>query len=91
MKDFNVLIDSKRFFNVPKKKKRETQEKIIEKGKNKDYTTGNLLNYDYFSKHCKLVGINLSKQIELEKPVLQHQINLLLNLKQKQSNNVFHD
>ena len=81
MKDFNVLIDSKRFFNVPKKKKRETYEKIIEKGKNKDYTTGNLLTYDYFSKHCKLVGINLSKQIELEKPVLQHQINLLLNLK----------
>ena len=81
MKDFNVLIDSKRFFNVPKKKKRETYEKIIEKGKNKDYTTSNLLNYDYFSKHCKLVGINLSKQIELEKPVLQHQINLLLNLK----------
>ena len=83
MKDFNVLIDGKRFFNVPKKKKRETYEKIIEKGKNKDYTTGNLLNYDYFSKHCKLVGINLSKQIELENPVLQHQINLLLNLKSK--------
>ena len=28
--------------------------------------TGNLLDYEYFSKHCKLVVIDLSKQIELK-------------------------
>ena len=36
--------------------------------KNKDYTTGNLLNYEYFKDHCKLIAIDLSKQIELENP-----------------------
>ena len=34
--------------------------------KNNDYTTGNLLDYEYFSKHYKLIAIDLSKQIELE-------------------------
>ena len=30
-----------------------------------DYTTGNLLDYQYFSKHYKLIAIDLRKQIEL--------------------------
>ena len=34
--------------------------------KNNDYTTGNLLGHEYFSKHYKLITIELSKQIELE-------------------------
>ena len=37
-------------------------------GRNNDHTTGNLSNYEYFSKHYKLIGIDLSKQIELENP-----------------------
>ena len=32
-------------------KKKETYENIIEMSKNNDYTTGNLLGYDYFSNH----------------------------------------
>ena len=43
IKDFNVLIDSKSFFDVPVKNKKETYEKIIEISKNSDYGTGNLL------------------------------------------------
>ena len=35
---------------------------------NNDYTTGNLLDYKYFSKHYKLIAKDLSKQIELENP-----------------------
>ena len=46
-----------------------------------DYTTGNLLDYEYFSKHYKLIAIDLSKQIELENPDLRQQINLLVSLK----------
>ena len=38
--------------------------------KNNDYTTGNLLDYEYFSNHYKLIAIYLSKQIELENPEL---------------------
>ena len=34
-------------------------------GKGQDYTTGSLLDYDYFKKHYKLVAVDLSKQKEL--------------------------
>ena len=34
--------------------------------KNNGYTTGNLLDYEYFKDHYKLITIDLSKQIELE-------------------------
>ena len=64
IKDFNVLIDGKSFFDVPVKNKEEAYEKIMSISKNNDYTTGNLLDYEYFSKHYKLIEIDLSKQIE---------------------------
>ena len=34
-------------------------------GKGEDYTTGSLLDFDYFKKHYKLVAVDLSKQKEL--------------------------
>ena len=34
--------------------------------KNNDDTTGNVLDYEYFSKDYKLFAIDLSEQIELE-------------------------
>ena len=75
VKDFNVLIDGKPFFEIPVKNKEETYEEIIEMSKNNDYTTGNLLDYEYFSKHYKL-----SKQIEnLD---LKQQINFTGRLEQ---------
>ena len=45
--------------------------------KNNDYTTGNLLDYEYFSNHYKLIAIDLSKQIELENTDLKQQINFI--------------
>ena len=74
VKDFNVLIDGKQFFEIPVKNKEESYEAINEMSKNNDYTTGNLLDYEYFSKHCKLIAINLGKQIELENPDLKQQM-----------------
>ena len=56
---------------MPEKNKEKAYEKIISIGKNTGYTTGNLLEYEYFSKHDKLIAINLSKQIELENPDLR--------------------
>ena len=48
-----------------------------------DYTTGNLLDYEYFSKqHYKLIAIDLSKQIELENPDLKQQINFIGRLEE---------
>ena len=49
-------------------------------GKNNDCTTDNLLDYEYFSKHYKLIAIDLSKQIELENPDLEQQINSIRRL-----------
>ena len=66
VKDFNVLIDGKPFFDIPVKNKEEAYKAILEMSRNNDYTTCNLLDYQYFSKHYKLIAINLSKQIELE-------------------------
>ena len=62
IKYFNVLIDGKSFFDVPIKKE-ETYEMITEMNKNSDYTTSTLLDYDYFSKHYKLIAIDLNKKI----------------------------
>ena len=77
IKDFNVLIDGKGFFDMPIKDDEETYEEMIEIGRNNDYTTGSLLGYEYFSKHYKLIAIDLSKQIELENPDLKQQINFI--------------
>ena len=35
-------------------------------GKGEDYTTGSLLEFNYFDKHHKLVAVDLSKQKELD-------------------------
>ena len=64
IKDFNVLIDGIPFFEIPVKNKEEAHEAIIEMTKNNDYTIGNLLDYEYFKDHNKLIAIDLSKQIE---------------------------
>ena len=53
IKHFNVMIDGKPFFEIPVKNKEEAYKAIIEISKSNDYTTGNLLDYEYFSKHYK--------------------------------------
>ena len=35
-------------------------------GKGEDYTTGSLLDFNYFKKHYKLVAVDLSKQKDLD-------------------------
>ena len=62
VKDFNVIIDKLAFFDLPTKTEEEAYEKIIDVSRNNKYTTGNLLDYDYFKKHCKLIARDLSKQ-----------------------------
>ena len=76
-KDFNVLIHAKNFFDIPVKSKENAYKKIMSIGKNSDCATGNLLDFEYFSKHYKLIAINLSKQMELGNPDLRQQINFI--------------
>ena len=65
---YNVIIDGRNFYDNPIEsdieKYRELKKVMI--GKGEDYTTGSLLDYDYFKKHYKLVAVNLSKQKELD-------------------------
>ena len=68
VKNFNVLMDGKPFFEIPVKNKGETYEATIEMSKNNDYTTDNLLDYECFKDYYQLIAIDLSKQIELENP-----------------------
>ena len=89
MKDFNVLVDGKRFFDMSIKNVEETYKEIIEMRRNNNYTTGNLLDYEYFSKHYKLIAIDLSKQIELENPDLKQQINFIGKLERNEGATMF--
>ena len=90
MKYFNVLIDAKRFFfDMPIKNEEETYKEILEMGRNNDYTTGNLLDYEFFSKHYKLIAMGLSKQIELENPDLKQQINFIGKLERNEGATMF--
>ena len=57
--------------------------------KNNDYTTGNLLDYEYFKDHYKLIAIDLSKQIELENIDLKPQINFTGSLQENNATMFF--
>ena len=66
VKEYNVIIDKLAFFGLPIKTEEEAYEKIIDISRNNEYTTGNLLDYDYFKKYYKLIAIDLSKQQVLQ-------------------------
>ena len=75
VKDYNVIIDK---FDLPIKTEEEAYEKIIDISRNNEFTTGNLLDYDYFKKYYKLIAIDLSKQQVLqENEDLIQQINFI--------------
>ena len=77
-----MLIDGKPFFEIPVKNKEKAYEQIIEMSKNNDYTTGNLLDYEYFQDHYQSIAIDLSKQIELETFDLKQQIRFIGRLEE---------
>ena len=74
IKDFNVLIDGKIFFDLPVKNEEETYKKMIDISNNNDYTTANLLDSAYFKENYKWIAIDLSKQTKLKEP---QQINFI--------------
>ena len=74
IKDFNVLIDGKSFFDLPVRNEEEAYEKIIDMCNNSDYTSGNLLDFAYYKKNYKLIAIDLSKQTKIKDP---QQINFI--------------
>ena len=63
IKDFNVLIDGKGFFDMPVKNEEEAYEKIIEMSNSTDYTTANLLDFAYFKENYKLIATGLRNRL----------------------------
>ena len=61
IKDFNVVIDGKSFFELPVKNEEEAYKKIMDMSNNNDCTTGNILDFAYFKKNYKLIAIDLRK------------------------------
>ena len=83
IKDYNVMIDGKNFFDQPVKNKRVTYENIGNNatGKGDDYTTDCLLDYIYFKNVYKMIVVDLSKQKALDAdPKAIQQINFTNNL-----------
>ena len=75
----------KNFFDQPVKSDMDAYEIIckIKAGQGDDYTTGCLLEYNYFKKYYKMIAISLSKQQALDDdPKAIQQINFTGNLKQ---------
>ena len=62
--NYNVLIDGKNFYNQTINDVIKQYEKIrkIATGQGGDYTTGCLLDYQYFKDHYDLIAIDLSNK-----------------------------
>ena len=73
IKDYNVIIDGRNFFDQPIKNDLKTYDNIkkIVTGQGDDYTTGWLLDYSYFKKYYKLIAIDLSKQQDADLKAIQ--------------------
>ena len=68
IKDYNVMIDGKKFFDQPVKYDLETYENIwkIDTGPRDDYTTGCLLDSNYFKNYYEMIAMDLRKQQSLD-------------------------
>ena len=71
------------------KNKEEISEQKIQMGRNSYYTIDYLLDYEYFSKHYRLITIDLSKKIELETPDSEQQINFIGRLERNEEVTMF--
>ena len=83
IKDYNVIIDGKNFFDHPVKNNKVTYENIrkIATDQGDDYTAGCLLDYTYFKRYYKMIAIDLRKQQALDVyPKAIQQINFTANL-----------
>ena len=65
-KDYNLLIDRKSFFNIRLTNKEKTLRRdIVEMNRSKDYSTSNILYYEYFSKHYRIISIRFEQATDI--------------------------
>ena len=92
IKDYNVMIDGRNFFDQPIKNDLKTYDNIrkIATGQGDDCTIGCSLDYPYFKKYYKLIAIDLSKQQKLDAdPKAIQQINFTGNLDRAEGSTMF--
>ena len=92
IKDYNVMIDGKNFFDQPINSMIKTYANIRKTatGQRDDYTTSCLLDYSYFKDHYKMIAIDLSKQQALDAdPRAIQQINFTANLDREGNTTLF--
>ena len=63
MKNYSVVINRRNFFDQTARNNLITYDNIqkITTGQGDDYTTGCLLDYNYFNNYYKMISIDLSK------------------------------
>ena len=66
--NYNLLIDERNFYDQPVSDQIKKYDEVrkIATGKGDGYTTGCLLDYQYFKDHYQLIAVDLSKQKELD-------------------------
>ena len=92
IKDYNVMIDGKKFFDQPVKNNKATYENTrkVATGQGDDYTTGCLLDYIYFKNYYKMIAVDLSKQQALDvDPKAIQQINFTANLDRAENTRIY--
>ena len=92
IKDYNVMINGRNFFDQPINSTSKTYENIrkIATGKGDDYRTSCLLDYPYFKENYKMIAIDLSRQNELDAdPGAIQQINFTANVDRAGNTTIF--
>ena len=79
IKDFNILIDNKPNFEQPIKNKQRFMKNWSKMSRNDEFITGSLLDYLNLQIYCKLIDVDLSRQMSTSIP---QQINLIGKLKE---------
>ena len=66
--NYNIIINGKNFYDqaIDSNIKRYEEIRKLTIGHGEDYTRGCLLDYDYIKNHCRLIEIDLSRQMEID-------------------------
>ena len=86
------MIDGENFFDKPIKNDKITCENIrkIATVQGDDYTTGCLLDYNYFENYYKMIAVDLTKQQALDfDPKAIQQINFTANLNRAANTRIY--
>ena len=81
--DYNIIINGRNFYdqNISDDFKKYEELKKVMTGRDEDFTTGSLLDYDYWKKNYKFICCDLSKQKVLDSnPKVNQQIEFAYKL-----------